>query len=246
MPVSQQPENEVLEVTPSTRGSIGPPRDVPDDEIVARVLDGEPALFEVLMRRHNQRIYRAVRAVLRRDHECEDVMQQAYLNAFRHLAQFQREAQFSTWLTRIAVNEAIHRGRRADRRGEVPLADPDTAVEWPTTRDPDPEHAAYATEIGALLQSAVDALAEPYRLVFALREIEGMSTAETAASLEINEETVKTRLHRAKMQLRARIAESLGAASRGVYAFHLSRCDRVVSGVMAQLGLFDGTQVKSS
>ena len=205
-----------------------------DEEIIGRVLGGEPGLFELLMRRHNQRVYRTVRAILRRDDDCEDVMQETYINAFVHLKQFQRNAQFSTWLTRIAVNEAIQRGRKIDRRPEGHLPDDDAAAQ--PANDPSPEHTTYANELSMVLESAVDALSLPHRVVFTLREIEGMSTAETAASLEINEDTVKTRLHRAKAQLRAQIVQRLGAACPEIYAFHLMRCDRVVSNVLKQLG----------
>lgn len=206
-----------------------------DEEIIARVLGGDPGLFELLMRRHNQRVYRTVRAILRRDDDCEDVMQQTYINAFVHLKQFQSHARFSTWLTRIAVNAAIQRGHRLDRGPEVHLPD-DAAATLPTT-DPDPEHATYAGELSALLESAVDALPAPYRVVFALREIEGMSTAETAVSLEINEDTVKTRLHRAKVHLRRQIVQRLGVSTPQIYAFHLTRCDRVVTNVLSHLRL---------
>ena len=206
---------------------------VEDEEIIARVVGGESPLFEVLMRRHNQRVYRTVRAILGSDGDCEDVMQQTYVNAFLHLRQFQRNARFSTWLTRIAVNEAIQRGRRRDRRAEVGLSD-DAAVVPPASA-PNPEHAAYATELGHLLDTVVDALPDSYRVVFVLREIEGMSIAETAETLALNHDTVKTRLHRAKAHLRAQIAQRLGTSSPVLYGFHLSRCDRVVAGVRQQL-----------
>lgn len=205
-----------------------------DEAVVTRVREGETGLFELLMRRHNQRLYRTVRAILRSDEGCEDVMQQAYINAFRHLDGFQGEAQFSTWLTRIAINEAILRGRRRDRRGEVPLAEDAVETRAPTT-SPDPEHTAYATELARMLEGEIDALPEVYRVVFVLREIEGLSTAETAESLGINEFTVKSRLHRAKARLRGAIAQRLGTTAAGVYAFHLRRCDRIVAAVLEQI-----------
>ncbi len=210
--------------------------DLSDEEVIGRVLGGEPALFELLMRRHNARMYRTIRAILRRDDECEDVMQQAYINAFRHLGQFHGDARFSTWLTRIAVNEAIHRSRRYGRVPEVQLSD-EVPATMPSTTEPNPEHATYATELKSLLESALDALPEPYRVVFTLRALEGLSTAETAASLAINEDTVKTRLHRARGHLRGHIVERLGAAASETYAFHLSRCDRVVDRVLTELGI---------
>src|SRR5262249_49690913 len=153
-----------------------------DGDIVERVLAGERALFEILMRRHNQRIYRTVRAVLKDEQDAEDAMQQAYVNAFTHLHQFERRAQFSTWLTRIALNEALQRRRkrsatldpapidgegRGDRMDSIP------------SPQPDPERQAYAGELTRALEDAVDALPELYRAVFMLREIEGLSTSET-------------------------------------------------------------------
>ncbi|MGE0039549.1 MAG: RNA polymerase sigma factor [Vicinamibacterales bacterium] len=208
---------------------------LPDEAIIARVLAGEPGLFEALMRRHNARVYRTVRAVLRRDEECEDVMQQTYISAYRHLAGFERHARFSTWLTRIAVNEAIQRTRRVSRRQESPLPRPDGP--GPVASAPDPEHAAYAAELGRLLEAAIDALPDPYRVVFALRELEGMSTAEVAETLDLKEDTVKTRLHRARTSLRHQLTSRLGARSPELYAFHLSRCDRVVAGVLRTLDI---------
>lgn len=208
---------------------------VPDGALIARIVRGESALFELLMRRHNQRIYRTVRAILGRDDDCEDVMQQTYISAFTHLGQFRSDARFSTWLTRIAVNEAIQRGRRQIRRPEAALSTTEADVR-PTTA-PDPEHATYARELGILIDSAVDALPDAYRAVFVLREIEGLSIADTAQALDLNQDTVKTRLHRAKTSLRAEITRQLGTSPPVVYAFHLTRCDRVVRNVKAQLGI---------
>jgi RNA polymerase sigma-70 factor (ECF subfamily) len=209
-----------------------------DGEIVARVRAGETALFEILMRRHNQRVYRVARAVLKDETEAEDAMQQAYINAFRHLDQFAERAQFSTWLTRIAVHEAL--ARRRQRKVQAAIAPADGAahgelMDTLAAREPDPERQAYTAELGHLLESAVDALPETYRIVFMLREIEGLSTSETAEGLALGEEAVKTRLHRARAMLRRTIAERLGAAGAQAFQFHASRCDRVVAAVFAQI-----------
>lgn len=209
-----------------------------DEELVLRVRAGEPALYELLMRRHNQRLYRAIRAVLRDDREVEDVMQQAYLNAFLHLDQFKGTARFSTWLTRIAVNQAIRRGRTEIRRHEVitPSDSGDRLIDRAPAPGLDPEHTMYGQELKDVIEGLLESLPEPYRLVFVLREVEGLSTADAAECLGINEDTVKTRLHRAKGLLRTQLDQRLGPATSSVYAFHLSRCDRVVAGVMARLG----------
>jgi RNA polymerase sigma-70 factor, ECF subfamily len=204
-----------------------------DEAIVTRVREGETALYEILVRRYNQRLYRTIRAILRDDRNVEDVMQQAYIDAYTHLDQFRGEARFATWLTRIAVNRAIRNGR-GDRRGlELVVSDQQSAIERMPARNIDPEHAMYGHELKIVLESLIGQLPEPFRLVFVMREVEGLSTAETAACLEINEDTVKTRLHRARRLLQEQLDRRLGPAASEVYPFHLSRCDRVVAGVMA-------------
>ena len=213
-----------------------PSQAISDEEVVRRVRDGETALFEIIMRRYNQRLYRVARAILKDNDEAEDVMQQAYVNAYVHLEQFAGQAAFSTWLTKIAVYEALARSRR---RGTAALhavfeSGEDTMTHIQTT-GPDPEHQAFATELKRLLESAVDALPEHHRIVFTLREIEGLSTAETAECLGISEENVKTRLHRARALLRDDLFERTGAATAGAFQFHLSRCDRVVAGVFEKI-----------
>ena len=201
-----------------------------DAEIVERVRAGETALFEILMRRHNQRIYRVARAVIKDEADTEDVMQQAYINAFTHLSQFQDRSQFSTWLTRITVHEALAR-----RRKRKPEETPEDVMETLTSPQPDPERQAYAAELRRVLEAAVDSLPETYRLVFMLRDIEGLSTSETAAGLGLGDEAVKTRLHRARAMVRSAITERVGASTAEAFAFQAPRCDRVVAAVMAEI-----------
>lgn len=206
-----------------------------DEAIVARLRDGETALYEILVRRHNQRLYRTIRAILRDDRNVEDVMQQAYIDAYTHLDQFRGDAKFATWLTRIAVNRAI-RSMRSERRGlELVVDDGEPIVERVAAEHIDPEHAMYGHELKMVLESLIEQLPEPFRLVFVMREVEGLSTAETALCLDANEDTVKTRLHRAKRLLQEQLDRRLGPAASQVYTFHLSRCDRVVAGVMAAI-----------
>lgn len=209
-----------------------------DEEVVRRVRAGETALFEILMRRYNQRLYRVARAIVRDDGEAEDVMQQAYVDAYLHLDQFAERAKFSTWLTRIAVYEALSRARRrngvSERTEALSESDGETMTSLKSVA-PDPEHQAFASELHRLLESAIAALPQAYRVVFVLREVEGLTTAETAECLELNEETVKTRLHRARASLREELAERVGTAAPEAFQFHLSRCDRVVAGVFQQL-----------
>ena len=202
-----------------------------DEEAVRRVVGGEPAFFEILMRRHNQRVYRAVRAVLGADDDVEDVMQQAYLNAYQHLPQFAGEARFSTWLTRIAVNEALARRRRRvfvqeDDEMTLTLAD---------DRTPSPEQQAGAAELREAMEREVAALPDTFRTIFVLREVEGLSTAEAAACLGISEDPAKTRLHRARTRLRENLYRRAGITLASIFQFGNERCDRVVAGVMGAL-----------
>jgi RNA polymerase sigma-70 factor (ECF subfamily) len=186
-------------------------------------------MFEVLMRRHNQRLYRAARAILRDDAEAEDAVQQAYLNAYRHLDQFEGRAQFSTWLTRIAVYEALARRRRV---GGDPTSSHDGLVETVASPSPDPERQAYGRELSVLLESALAGLPDGYRSVFLLREVDGLSTAETGRHLRITDSTVKTRLHRAKALLQRKLHAVTPAEA---FSFDGFRCDRLVARVMRRL-----------
>jgi RNA polymerase sigma-70 factor (ECF subfamily) len=204
-----------------------------DEEIVARVLDGDTPIFEVLMRRHNERVYRAARAIVRDEREAEDVMQEAYVNAYAHLAQFDRRAKFSTWLTRIAVHEAlarVRRGRRYEPLDEAPLE-----AQMATTSTPDPERQTFGRELAALIESAVDGLADGQREVFMLRQVEGMSTAETAQVLDVSEDVVKTRFSRARHAIQRDLLERTGAATGTAFTFGQGRCDRIVEAVLARL-----------
>lgn len=207
---------------------------LPDEAVVARVLDGHAALFEILMRRHNERLYRAARAIVRDEAEAEDVMQQAYVNAYVHLKQFDGRSSFATWLTRIAVNDAIARARR---RGRYQSIDEERDVEKvvPMRTAADPERQAFAREIATLLEQAVDALPDGLREVFMLRDVEGLSTAETANSLELTDDVVKTRLSRARAALRRELFERAGATAARSFTFLRPRCDRVVAAVLQRI-----------
>jgi RNA polymerase sigma-70 factor (ECF subfamily) len=209
---------------------------LPDDQVVEQILAGQTALFEVLMRRHNERIYRAARAVVRDDTEAEDVMQQAYLNAYAHLRQFDGRASFATWLTRIAVNEAIARARK---RGRFQPLEDDSLMHFPISTGPassNPERMALSHELRQMLETAVDRLPDGQREVFMLRDVEGLSTSETAACLGLSDDVVKTRLSRARAALRRQLFERVGATAASSFTFQRPRCDRIVAAVMAKLG----------
>jgi len=204
-----------------------------DEEIVSRVIEGETALFEVLMRRHNERVYRAARAILRDEREAEDVMQEAYVNAYSHLAQFDRRAKFSTWLTKIAVYEAL--GRMRTRGRYEPLDEMPMETSMPISESPNPERETFGHELGRLIESAVDALGDGYREVFMLRQVEGLSTSETAEVLGVSEDVVKTRFSRARHALQQDLLDRAGAATASAFTFGQARCDRVVASVLARL-----------
>jgi RNA polymerase sigma-70 factor, ECF subfamily len=208
-----------------------------DEDIVKRVLGGETALYEILMRRYNQRLYRVARSILRNDGDAEDVMQEAYVRAYEHLNQFAGQAKFSTWLTKIAVYEALGRLRRQGRTENLDsVLNSDRHVMARMTSDTrDPERQAYDHELRIVLEGAIDSLPETYRLVFMLRAVEGMSVAETAGCLDIGVEAVKTRLHRARSLLRKDLQQRAGVVTAQTFPFHLSRCDRVVEAVFRRI-----------
>jgi RNA polymerase sigma-70 factor (ECF subfamily) len=213
------------------RGQFGfPPQEVApqmaDEEVVRRVLEGETSLFELLIRRYNQRLYRVTKAILKDDQESEDAMQEAYVCAFTNLDRFAGEAKVSTWLTRIAVYEALGRLRRRKRMDVMPEL---------VSGGANPETSAYVMELHAAIETAVETLPPLYRSVFVLRDIEELSVAETAESLGITEETVKTRLHRGRKLLRRRLERALGAAMNGAFAFAGQRCDRITARTMERI-----------
>jgi RNA polymerase sigma-70 factor, ECF subfamily len=206
-----------------------------DEGIVQAVLDGNTALFELLMRRYNERLYRTARAITRDDREAEDVMQQAYVNAFANLRQFRGQAQFSTWLMRIAINEALARVRRRGRYEPFEDGSPGEDTIAPIRSSPDPERQAFAGELRELLEWAIDSLPGGAREVFVLRDVEGLSTADTAASLGVSEDVVKKRLSRARSALRRVLLERAGATTPDAFRFYRPRCDRLVIAVMSRI-----------
>jgi RNA polymerase sigma-70 factor, ECF subfamily len=207
-----------------------------DEEIVERVKAGDTALYEIIMRRYNQRLYRVARAILRDDAEAEDVMQDAYVRAFEHLHQFVGRAPFSTWLTRIAVNEALGRLRFRNRNPQLGDTEQDGEFDMNMVEtSPDPEQSASRAELGQLLEEAVLGLPEQYRAVVMLRDVEELSTAETAAALDLTEQNVKVRLHRGRAMARGWLFARVGTNAKSAFPFMGVRCDRVVRSVFLRL-----------
>jgi len=213
-----------------------------DGELLSLARDGDPAAFRILIRRHDRYLYRIARSVLLDDHEAEDVVQETYVLAFTRLVDFRGDASLSTWLTRIAFNEALQRRRR--RRRTVDLDVIDTArdrANMQTGRSPmiapdqDPERATAQHQIRILLERAIDDLPEAFRTVFVMRDVEEASTEETAFVLGIRQQTVKTRLHRARRMLRDALGDQIGIALKDAFPFERTRCDRLVERVLGQL-----------
>jgi RNA polymerase sigma-70 factor (ECF subfamily) len=218
---------------------------LPEADLVALARQGRREAFRVLIQRGNQRLFRIARSVMRDDAEAEDVLQEAYTRAFAAFEGFRGEAGVMTWLTRIVLNEAHGRLRRRRPTVDIDtLADTAEVIRFPGGPEPsDPERDAARAEARRLLERAVDALPEPFRVVFILREIEECSIEETAAALGIRPETVKTRLHRARRQLRDELDAALSSAVTGAFPFLGRRCERITERTLARLealGLFKG------
>lgn len=213
-----------------------------DDIALARCVQaGDREAFRHIMRRCNQRLFRMARSVMHDDAEAEDVVQAAYVHAYEKIATFRGDASLATWLTRVVLNEA--HGRLRQRRPTVDIETMDMTsrddarvIPFPG-RGPgdDPATAAALAQVRHLLEHAIDALPEPFRLVYVMREIEECTVEETAASLGLRPETVKTRLHRARRQLRASLQDTLAATVTGAFPFLGARCDRMTDAVMQRL-----------
>ena len=220
---------------PTIQPVASEPGEQSDRALIQQVLSGNTAVFELLMRRYNERVYRAARAILRDDGEAEDVMQQAYVNAFTHLGQFNELARFSTWLTRIAVNEALARVRSRGRYEVFNDEYMGSEAVMPHESASDPERLAFAGELRGLLEWAIDRLPDGMREVFVLREVEGLSTEEAAECLGVSQDVVKTRLSRGRAMLREQLLARTGATAAEAFRFERPRCDRVVGGVLSRI-----------
>lgn len=207
-----------------------------DEEVVDRVLAGETALYEIIMRRYNQRLYRVVRGILRDDGETEDVMQDAYVRAYQHLDQFAKRAPFSTWLTRIAVHEALARLRMRGRTDQLDLGGEEGESRMNLSdSSPNPEQNTSQSELREMLEETILALPRDYRAVIMLRDVEELSTAETATALGITEQNVKVRLFRGRAMVRRTLFERVGGSATSTFPFMGDRCDRVVAQVFKTL-----------
>jgi RNA polymerase sigma-70 factor, ECF subfamily len=215
----------------------------PDAELVRRVAARDHEAFRVLMKRHNQMLYRAARSILKSEPEAEDAVQEAYLQAYRAMGDFRGDAKLSTWLVRIVVNESITRLHRHARRAEVirlegddPHYDKHSSEDSMNESAPEnPDKAAQRSETRRLLEAKIDELPDAFRSVFVLRAIEEMTVEEVAAVLDIPEATVRTRFFRARGLLRESLSRDIDLAHGDAFSFAGARCDRITANVMARL-----------
>jgi RNA polymerase sigma-70 factor (ECF subfamily) len=210
----------------------------PDAALAARAAAGDHAAFAAIMRANNQALYRVARSMLRDDAEAEDALQSSYLKAYLALNQFAGRAALSSWLTRIVINECLERRRRRAARGEETapaLPGDDNAIAEAADTAANPETHAARVELASVIERAIDALPEGFRVVFTLRAIEGRSVEEIAADLAVAEATVRTRYHRARQTLQERLKDEFRAALDGVFPFAGARCENLVTRVLAKL-----------
>jgi RNA polymerase sigma-70 factor (ECF subfamily) len=230
----------VMKSAPAAQAATG----ADDAELVRRALARDGTAFRTIMERYNRRLYRIARGILRNDSEAEDVVQEAYVSAFAHLQDFRGDSSLATWLSRIAINEALGRLRRDRPAVELAVVEAQRSdariIQFPHTgASADPERTMAQRQILQLVERATDNLPEMFRIVFVTRVIEGMSVEETADLLGLRPETVKTRLHRARRLVREQLDKQIGPVMMDAFPFAGRRCQRVTTAVMQRLGLPD-------
>ena len=218
------------------------PTGLSDSALVERIATGDQLAFEAVMRKYNGKLYRIARAILKNDSDAEDVLQDAYLDAYRHIREFRGGSELATWLTRIVINQALMRVRKERRRSSIipfrsalmhETDSPEAQV--PDQQSESPSASAIRAETRRMLERRIDELPVAFRTVFIMREVEEMSVEETARCLSITPATVRTRLFRARALLREALAREIDTATGDVFAFAGARCDRIVSAVLARL-----------
>jgi RNA polymerase sigma factor (sigma-70 family) len=203
-----------------------------DIEIISEVLKGNKEKYALLMRKYNQRLYRISKGYLKDEAEIEDVMQETYIKAFQHLSGFENRSEFSTWITRILINECMQRIKKSSRLSQIGYDDEDMEVMNYTDKK-NPEMESMNTELKGVLEMSIAQLPEKYRSVFIMREVEKMSVSETCEALDLTESNVKVRLNRAKEMLRYSLMNEYNLES--VYEFNLVRCDRIATYVLSRI-----------
>ncbi|MER8386159.1 RNA polymerase sigma factor [Mesorhizobium sp. M1428] len=208
-----------------------------DMQLVGRALARDGDAFRTIIKTHNQRLYRIARGVVRNDSEAEDIVQEAYVSAFAHLESFRGDASLATWLSRIVINEALGRLRKRRRMVAMPENPQAEIIRFPLNPSDDPERTMAQRQILELVERATDSLPDVYRMVFVARVIEGLSIEETAELLGVRPETIKTRLHRARVLVRKALDDQIGPVLLDAFPFAGRRCERLTNAVMQRLGL---------
>ncbi|WP_448041822.1 RNA polymerase sigma factor [Bradyrhizobium liaoningense] len=227
---------------PGTAAGLSAGARTSEAALIDRARRRDEAALREIMQANNRRLYRLARGILRSDSEAEDVVQETYVRAFTHLDGFLGASGLSTWLSRIAINEAL--GRVRSRKPQVELGSVPEAtleaqiIQFPlSAAAPDPEKSMAQREIQRVVEHAVDELPDAYRMVFIARVMEGMSMEETAELLGIKPETVKTRLHRARTLLREQVEKKIGPVVMDAFPFAGRRCERLTEAVLRRLGI---------
>ncbi len=207
---------------------------LPDNTVIARILSGEKELFEILLRRYNQILYRAVRGYIKKEDEIDDVMQDTYLKAYSKLQQYRGTAAFSTWLIRIGINEALLHIRNT-KKGQLHLMSNHTdhsekIIQLPATNQMNPEKQAMQKETRQLIEHAIDQLPEKYRVIYLLKEVEGMENSAIGECLGISDSNIKVRLHRAKNLMKNALYQL--SSDTAIFEFGNSRCNKLVDYIM--------------
>ncbi|HXA00415.1 MAG TPA: RNA polymerase sigma factor [Cytophagaceae bacterium] len=201
-------------------------------DLIERIIKGEKQLYEGIIRKYNQRLYRIARSFIRNEDEIEDVMQETYIKAYLHLKQFEGKSQFSTWITRILINQANQSLNKEKRVRNYIAVSSDELPDTKFSNEPTPDQNLMNDEMKKYLEHAIDELPETLRSVYIMREVEGLSVNETSETLSLSIENVKTRLHRAKASLKDSLFEK---GEIDLFHFKMDRCDRVVLAVMFQV-----------
>lgn len=206
---------------------------MPDILVIERILQGETELFEILMRRYNELLYRTIRSYLKSYPDIEDTMQDAYVKAFQNLHQFKNEAMFSTWLIRIGINEVLQRKRKSKKNQTVDITLETGSLQIADDSFTSPENITIYKESTAFIEKAIDALPENYKIIYMLREVEGMDIAEISKALDLTNSNVKVRLHRARNMMKDYILNATN--TQNIFEFGNSKCDHLVENVMVRI-----------
>lgn len=210
-----------------------PSKVLPDYLIVQKVLEGQTELFEILIRRYNELLYRTIRSYIDQDADVEDTMQEAYVKAYQKLYQFKNEAMFSTWLVRIGINEALQRIRNRKKHQTVAITGKSGVLQIADSPFLSPEAKTINKESAIFIEQAIDALPGKYRIIYMLKEVEGMDISEISKSLNLTRSNVKVRLYRARNMMKEYIFKATN--TENIFEFGNSKCDRVVGNVMMRI-----------